>query len=569
MDSRSEVLWSASQHCVESTDYIAMREKHCTMCCEPVVQDPCLSNGQSETVIPRQPSEMCKSSSLYQCSLEESVELKCPVLTPLSIHLEFSDDVQNDQLEGRVWQCGHNLPFAASEVFDARLTSAKRLTDSDAVKETWELDFIISHRRSTPSSASGELGTSNITYVPGDAFGFLCPNSEKEVDKVLSLTECGSKRKDTLCTLRFLKPDKAAKQFAHLPRRPTTLAHIIRTCCDIRGILKKSVLRALAEYAQDKHEKRRLLELSSSQGAADYAKCVLEQRLTILDLLTVFRSCRPPVELLLEHLPRLQPRFYSAASWRKQMAEMDCTTFKIIYKRVILPASPSSTEEREGLCTGWLTRMATDWTKEDIAERVGGLSLDVDSGRKYVVTAYLRKNVSFRFPDELSAKVVMVGPGAGLAPFLCYLQWREEQMNQKLLSKSDAELGEAWLFCGCRYLDLDFLYKDALEGFLERRVLSRLSVASSRGLSTDKNAALQRKYVQDCIRESWADVSRMIVQEEAYVYVCGDAHNMATDVQNAFSHVLQRSGLMETEEDAKLYVKAMQEEGRYLQDVWA
>lgn len=67
----------------------------------------------------------------------------------------------------------------------------------------------------------------------------------------------------------------------------------------------QALLRALADCAGDSAERRRLQELSSAQGAADYSRFVRGARAGLLDLLRAFPSCRPPLGLLLGecHLP--------------------------------------------------------------------------------------------------------------------------------------------------------------------------------------------------------------------------------------------------------------------------
>ncbi|XP_064459567.1 methionine synthase reductase-like [Ornithodoros turicata] len=505
------------------------------------------------------------NSSAFQCTLDDTVDIQYPALPPSSLRLKFCEDVSPSDCD-RPWQNGQPLPFAASGVFEAELTSARRLTNSKAVKDTWELEFC-----SVPSKKSDAQSVpAPISYMPGDAFGFLCPNSEKEVDELLEHVECGKERKRTPCIVNFLKPEKAAKQFGHLPSGQTTLADLFGTCCDIRGVLKKVFLRVLAEHTQNEDEKRLLLFLSSRQGAQVYTQVVLAQKMTIVDLLTIFLSCNPPEELVLEHLQRLQPRFYSASSWSQESAGKG--VLRIIYKRVVFPEQPCRSATREGLCTSWLTKLAVDWIERNqkgVDERLERLSLD---DKKCTVQVYLRKNISFQFPRELDAKLVMVGPGSGLAPFLCYLQWKEHELNER--SSDDPSLvtkiAESWLFFGCRYRDLDFLYREELDRLLKKGVLSRLFVAFSRDARNGEESDSARpKYVQDSLRQHKEDVSELIVKGGARVFVCGDAKNMANEVRTAFCEALRNSGTLGSAEEAESYVKTMQKEGRYMQDVWA
>lgn len=69
----------------------------------------------------------------------------------------------------------------------------------------------------------------------------------------------------------------------------------------------QALLRALVDYTSDGPEKRRLQELCSRQGAADYNRFVRDERASLLDLLLAFPSCQPPLHLLLGEWPLSQP----------------------------------------------------------------------------------------------------------------------------------------------------------------------------------------------------------------------------------------------------------------------
>ncbi len=58
------------------------------------------------------------------------------------------------------------------------------------------------------------------------------------------------------------------------------------------------LLRVLADYTSDLAEKRRLLELCSSQGVEEFTTFVRQAGLTLADVLHAFPSCLPPVERL-------------------------------------------------------------------------------------------------------------------------------------------------------------------------------------------------------------------------------------------------------------------------------
>lgn len=164
------------------------------------------------------------------------------------------------------------------------------------------------------------------------------------------------------------------------------------------------------------------------------------------------------------------------------------------------------------------------------------------------VSVYVERNARFRLPDS-SAPVVMIGPGTGVAPFRAFLQQRVE----------DGASGENWLFFGDRNFDSDFLYQLEWQRLRKQGQLQRFDVAFSR----DQR---RKVYVQDRIRENAAELNRWI-DKGAYIYVCGDAKSMASDVNDALIDVLATgNGLDRVAAEQKL--KALRSEGRYQRDVY-
>ena len=87
------------------------------------------------------------------------------------------------------------------------------------------------------------------------------------------------------------------------------------------------------------------------------------------------------------------------------------------------------------------------------------------------------------------------------------------------------------LFFGCRDPLQDFLYEDELRAF-EAAGVTRLLAAFSREPGKPKT------YVQQAIREHGEEVWGLL-QQEAMVFVCGDAARMAPDVREAFAGLFQ------------------------------
>jgi sulfite reductase (NADPH) flavoprotein alpha-component len=163
-------------------------------------------------------------------------------------------------------------------------------------------------------------------------------------------------------------------------------------------------------------------------------------------------------------------------------------------------------------------------------------------------SVFIDRNSRFRLPAD-DVPIIMIGPGTGIAPFRAFVEQRAEQ----------GATGNNWLFFGDRNFNSDFLYQLEWQRHLKQGNLTRLDVAFSR----DQDRKI---YVQDRIRENSKEVYRWI-ESGAVIYVCGDARQMANDVNDALIDVLVREGGLDTNA-ATQGLKALRSEGRYQRDVY-
>ena len=78
-----------------------------------------------------------------------------------------------------------------------------------------------------------------------------------------------------------------------------------------------------------------------------------------------------------------------------------------------------------------------------------------------------------------------------------------------------------------------FFYRQELSEHVESGVLSRLLVCFSR----DDQPLGDPRYVQDNLRAHGAEIIDLVDNKRANMYVCGDAKNMAKDVNEAFMDI--------------------------------
>lgn len=171
------------------------------------------------------------------------------------------------------------------------------------------------------------------------------------------------------------------------------------------------------------------------------------------------------------------------------------------------------------------------------------------------VFGFIRKpTIPFCPPDNPHLPMIMVGPGTGVAPFRGFL------LERAALKQKGVPVGKSILFFGCRDPLQDFLYEDELLAF-EAAGVTRLVSAFSREPGKPKT------YVQQAIKERREDVWRLL-QQEAIIFVCGEASRMAPDVRQAFVEVFQQhTGTTAT--DGNVWLTGLVANHRYLEDIRA
>jgi NADPH-ferrihemoprotein reductase len=177
------------------------------------------------------------------------------------------------------------------------------------------------------------------------------------------------------------------------------------------------------------------------------------------------------------------------------------------------------------------------------------------------VPVVLRRS-AFKLPKDTLTPIVMVGPGTGLAPFRGFVQEREALAAAPTLKlERSTKLGPGVLFFGCRREDMDYIYKEELETAVTNGALSELNVAFSR-------QAAVKDYVQHHLKRQGKAVWDVLGPKgKGYLYVCGDAKNMAKDVHAALIEIAtEAAGGNSVKGEAA--VKVLLDSGRYQKDVW-
>jgi sulfite reductase (NADPH) flavoprotein alpha-component len=220
-------------------------------------------------------------------------------------------------------------------------------------------------------------------------------------------------------------------------------------------------------------------------------------------------------------LKKMQPRLYSISSSPKAHPGEVHLTVGVVRFDV-------GGKRRKGACSTFL------------AERV-----HADTP----VHVFVHASPSFKIPKDLTAPMIMVGPGTGIAPFRAFLEER----------RAIGATGQNWLLFGDQKSSTDFLYREELEGWQKDGFLTRFDTAFSRDQA-------EKVYVQTRMIER-ADELWAWLEAGGYFYVCGEAARMAKDVDAALHKVCEIAGKLDSE-GAIAYVKNLKTQKRYCRDVY-
>lgn len=228
-----------------------------------------------------------------------------------------------------------------------------------------------------------------------------------------------------------------------------------------------------------------------------------------------------PLQEVVNQFAPLLPRFYSIASSLKTHPDE-------LHLTVALSQYEHKGELRYGVASHFLCHLA----KENDTP----------------ILSYVQPTPHFTIPVDLSAPMIMVGPGTGIAPFRGFLHERLAQSAP----------GKHWLFFGERHRKFDFFYEDFWSSLVDNQKL-RLDLAFSRDQA-------EKHYVQHKMMESGEELWSWL-QEGAYFYICGEADPMAKEVEATLIQIFCNHGKLDIA-GAKAYLKSLRHQKRYLADVY-
>lgn len=309
-----------------------------------------------------------------------------------------------------------------------------------------------------------------------------------------------------------------------LPRAPCTVLDLLCTDYDLTRPPTPDLVRTFGQYAQTDLDKFKLSFFSVDDATSSV---LLSQWPTIRDFLLEFRDLKIPLPVLLETVPRIKPRLYSAASTPRRVAqgwEVD----------LIVSNNPAMEEgeERYVSCVSYLKRL--------LGKQIAASIHDPDS------------------PIFATDRPLLgVSTGSGYAPFRALLHHRREQ---KALGK---RLPPLLLFTSFKIYDqmlgteLQEAVRDGLANVVLTITRSTYGLADVANfvspLGTSFRVIKGRRLDRDTILSL---VPLDFLGSDAHVSYCGGNSGLIGELHQALRSRLGDSGYARLVDGGRLHIEA-------------
>ncbi|EJD00965.1 assimilatory sulfite reductase [Fomitiporia mediterranea MF3/22] len=375
----------------------------------------------------------------------------------------------------------------------------RRLTPLDYDRNVFHLEF--------DTSGTG------LKYAIGEALGV---HGWNDTDEVLDFCKWYGVDPDRLITI----PVPGAEGKVHT----RTIFQALQQQIDLFGKPPKSFYADLANHATSKNDKLTLQFVGSPEGSSMFKKLSEKDTVTFADVLLMYKSARPSIEVLCEMIGDIKPRHYSIASAQSVVGD------RVDLLVVTVEWETPSGSPRFGQCTRYLA----------------GLKV----GQK--VTVSIKPSVMKLPPDDMQP-LILAGLGTGAAPFRAFLQHRA------LLSSQNKPSGPLFYYFGSRYRSKEYLYGEEIEAFILDKTISHAGLAFSRD-------GPRKVYIQHKMLDDAETLVKMLHREKGVFYLCGPTWPVPDVFETLVNALVKYNGL--TEAEAAAYLEGLKEEERYVLEVY-
>jgi sulfite reductase alpha subunit-like flavoprotein len=478
--------------------------------------------------------------------------------------------VDNDDCATVISNTSSELVYTADHPFFSSIQGARYLTKTSnhaatlAVGLPLEERYAIFNREFPLDGPDGERNgkrvielsfslpeDSSLETLPGDSIGLSLPNHPPAVTFALEML----KNHHGLCDEQLVRINDC---------EPTSIREAVERKVDLSGPIHKTskrIFHSLSALSDNALEKAclQLLCCKSEIGEQICALLCDEQKWSAIDFLQLFPSLQKAMTLsnLLSSFSPLPPRYYSVSSSTLDAVVVKVAFAVVDYRTPSLLLNGAERGERRvrGLATGWLEALASSHLaaggQVPVVADVAALTLPL-------VSLFPKPTADFRMPLDDDAKLILIGPGTGIAPFVGFLRQKQSTMKDCSVDDHSCSID---VYYGCRHHDHDWLYKEELDGFVAAGLVTKQFTAFSR------DDGSRHRYVQHLLQENADRLLQQVMDEGASIFLCGDGNAMAKDVQATLVVLLeQRVG---TRVEAQRYLDEMKTNGRFVMDIWS
>lgn len=393
---------------------------------------------------------------------------------------------------------------------------------ADLSTKTWTV-HVKENRRLTPLTYDRnifhiefDLGSSGLKYNIGEALGIHAENNQSDV----------------LNFIKFYNLD--ASDIVEVPTRDDpsvlenrTVYQALLQNIDIFGRPPKRFYEAFAEFATEEKERKELLALGGSEGAAEFKRRAEVDTITFADVLLEYPSAHPSFHDIVRIVSPMKRREYSIASCQA------VTPTSVALMVVVVNWVDPKGRDRFGQATHYLSTLA-----------VGA-----------PVTVSIKPSV-MKLPPKSTQPLIMAGLGTGLAPFRAFVQHRAMEKAQ------GKEIGAVLLYMGSRHQREEYCYGEEWEAYVDAGVITLLGQAFSRDQP-------HKIYIQDRMRQTMNDIVQAYIKEDGAFYLCGPTWPVP-DVTNVLEEAIKRDAKRTGAKkvDSRREIEKLKDEGRYVLEVY-
>ena len=243
-----------------------------------------------------------------------------------------------------------------------------------------------------------DISQAEISYKTAQNILIYPENDIESVEEVAKILDYSL---DDKIVLEENKDFQGKLKFKHPFPSPLSVQNFLIKFCDLHGPLRKKTLKDISEFVIDPEAKKKLFYLSSTEGKFDFDTQITKEYKSLYDII-IENKIKIPITQFIRISSLIAPRYFTIASSNiKYPTNIQiCTSvlqIQILNKRTKI-----------GLCSSYFKKILNDF-----------------KNKKTIRVRALVKESTFTLPHDTNTPIIMVGPGAGLAPFRGFIQEKE------------------------------------------------------------------------------------------------------------------------------------------------